>query len=94
MMRAIQIFSKPKKVRVNKNLTRVVGKLPRTWNVVVDGFRFDLEQAVFTVVLRTRLLEVLKYKLIDADVESMYPNIAISNRVYPEHLTEKLCDIS
>ena len=23
----------------------------------------------------------------------MYPNIAISNRVYPEHLTEKFCDI-
>ena len=23
----------------------------------------------------------------------MYPNIAISNKVYPEHLTEKFCEI-
>ena len=23
----------------------------------------------------------------------MYPNIAISNRIYPEHLTDKYCDI-
>jgi hypothetical protein len=26
-------------------------------------------------------------------MSSMYPNIAISNRIYPEHLTEKFCDI-
>jgi DNA polymerase elongation subunit (family B) len=29
----------------------------------------------------------------DADVSSMYPNIAIANRIYPLHLTEKFCDI-
>lgn len=33
------------------------------------------------------------YIIIDADVASMYPNIAISNRVYPLHLTERFCDI-
>ena len=33
------------------------------------------------------------YVIIDADVSSMYPNIAIANRVYPEHLSEKFCDI-
>lgn len=26
------------------------------------------------------------------DVASMYPNIAIANRVYPEHLGESFCD--
>ena len=26
-------------------------------------------------------------------LSSMYPNLGISNRVYPEHLTEKFCDI-
>jgi DNA polymerase elongation subunit (family B) len=31
--------------------------------------------------------------IVDADVASMYPNIAIANRVYPEHLSEKFCDI-
>lgn len=34
----------------------------------------------------------LKYESISVK-SSMYPNIAISNRVYPEHLTEKFCDI-
>jgi len=27
------------------------------------------------------------------DLSSMYPNIAISNRVFPAHLGEKFCDI-
>lgn len=27
------------------------------------------------------------------DLSSMYPNIAISNEVYPEHLTKKFCEI-
>ena len=31
--------------------------------------------------------------LIDLDVSSYYPNIAIANRLYPEHLGEKFCDI-
>jgi hypothetical protein len=29
----------------------------------------------------------------DADVSSMYPNIAISNKIYPEHLGEQFCAI-
>lgn len=32
-------------------------------------------------------------ELIDVDVKSFYPNIAIVNRVYPEHLSEGFCDI-
>jgi len=31
--------------------------------------------------------------IIDLDVSSYYPNLAIVNRFYPEHLTEKFCDI-
>lgn len=33
------------------------------------------------------------YSLIDVDVASYYPNLAISNRFYPEHLSELFCDI-
>lgn len=33
------------------------------------------------------------YMLIDVDVASYYPNIAIKNRLYPEHLSEQFCDI-
>lgn len=32
-------------------------------------------------------------ELIDVDVKSYYPNIAIVNRVFPEHLSEGFCDI-
>lgn len=32
-------------------------------------------------------------KILDIDVKSMYPNLFIANRVYPEHLGENFCDI-
>jgi hypothetical protein len=34
-----------------------------------------------------------KYTIIDIDVSSYYPNLAIKNRLYPEHLGEEFCDI-
>jgi hypothetical protein len=34
-----------------------------------------------------------EYAVIDLDVSSYYPNLAISNRFYPEHLGEGFCDI-
>ena len=33
------------------------------------------------------------WSLIDVDVASYYPNLAIANRFYPEHLSEIFCDI-
>lgn len=33
------------------------------------------------------------HEILDVDVKSYYPNIAIKNRIYPEHLTEIFCDI-
>ena len=63
-------------------------------NVVVDGFRFDFG----TGGIHGSLDCVAVYatdsnEIVDADVASMYPNIAIANRVYPEHLSENFCDI-
>lgn len=34
-----------------------------------------------------------QYEIIDFDVTSYYPSIAIENRLYPLHLTERFCDI-
>ena len=34
------------------------------------------------------------HDLIDVDVASYYPNLAITNRFYPEHLSELFCDIN
>lgn len=33
------------------------------------------------------------YIVVDQDVSSYYPNLAIKNRIYPEHLGETFCDI-
>jgi hypothetical protein len=63
-------------------------------NVVVDGFRFDFGTGgIHGSVESTVVREDDEYMIVDADVASMYPNIAIANRVYPEHLSEKFCDI-
>lgn len=63
-------------------------------NVVVDGFRFDFGTGgIHGSVESSIVREDDDYCIIDADVASMYPNIAIANRVFPEHLSERFCDI-
>lgn len=63
-------------------------------NVVVNGFRFDFGTGgIHGSLDNVTAVETKNWCIIDADVESMYPNLGISNRVYPEHLTEKFCDI-
>lgn len=65
-----------------------------TLNVMVDGFRFDFGTGGIHGSLSTCVVvESDTHLLVDADVSSMYPNIAIANRVYPEHLTDAFCDI-
>lgn len=63
-------------------------------NVVVDGFRFDFGTGGIHGSVASCIVKAEDGKIIrDWDVASMYPNIAISNRVYPKHLGEKFCDI-
>lgn len=63
-------------------------------NVVVNGYEYVLGVGgLHMSVSDTVLLADDKNKLIDADVASYYPNLAIKNRIYPEHLSEKFCDI-
>ena len=65
-----------------------------TLNVVLNGFRFDFGTGGIHGSLSSKIArETSKYQLIDADVASMYPNIAIANNVYPEHLSVKFCTI-
>ena len=63
-------------------------------NVVVDGFRFDFGTGGIHGSIESSIVKADdSFVLRDWDVASMYPNIAISNRVYPEHLGEDFCDI-
>jgi hypothetical protein len=63
-------------------------------NVIVDDFQFDFGVGGIHGSLRNIIIEENEdYEIVDADVSSMYPNLAISNRQYPEHLGELFCDI-
>jgi len=85
---------KMKKVRVPKKSYWGCWKVAETLNVVVDGLRIDFGVGgIHASLSDTMVNETKSYQLIDADVSSMYPNIAISNRVFPAHLGEKFCDI-
>ena len=63
-------------------------------NVVINGLRYDygvggIHSSIEASVIR----EDDEYMIRDCDVSSMYPNIAISNNVYPLHLGETFCKI-
>lgn len=63
-------------------------------NTIVDGFRFDFGTGGIHGSVESQVVEEDdEYIIRDWDVASMYPNIAIANRTYPEHLGEKFCDI-
>lgn len=69
-------------------------KIAETLNVVVDGFRFDFGVGGIHGSLSSKAIKENKtYMIRDADVSSMYPNIAISNNIYPLHLTKQFCVI-
>lgn len=69
-------------------------RVAETLNVVVDGFRFDFGTGGIHGSVSSQIIESDgEYTIKDADVASMYPNIAIANRVYPLHLSAKFCDI-
>ena len=63
-------------------------------NIVLDGLRIDfgtggIHASRSDVIAK----ETETYRIIDQDVSSQYPNLAIVNRVFPEHLSVKFCDI-
>ena len=60
----------------------------------VDGFRFDFGTGGIHGSVSSRCVTSDDTNcIIDIDVTSYYPSLAISNRVYPEHLGKTFCDI-
>lgn len=85
---------KQKKVRVPKKSYWGCYRIAATLNVLVNGYRIDFGVGGVHASLSEKIVKETKsYMVRDADVSSMYPNIAISNRIYPEHLGEDFCDI-
>lgn len=63
-------------------------------NVVVDGFQFDfgtggIHGSIPNCIFKSDDEYIIK----DLDVASYYPNLAISNNLFPEHLSKNFCDI-
>lgn len=88
------LTKKRKKVRVPKKSYWGCYRIAETLNVIVDGFRFDFGVGGIHGSLTSKVVQSNNtWNLVDLDVSSFYPNMAISNRIYPEHLTEKFCDI-
>lgn len=91
---AVDFTKKPKKVRVPKKSYWACWKVADTLNIVLDGLQVDFGVGGIHASLSSKVAkETKKYIIRDADVSSMYPNIAIANKVYPEHLGEQFCDI-
>lgn len=88
------LSKKPKKVRVPKKAYWGCWKVAETLNVKIDGFRLDFGVGgIHGSLLNTVVKSDNECNLVDYDVSSFYPNMAISNRIYPEHLGETFCDI-
>ena len=63
-------------------------------SATVDGFQYDFGTGGIHGSLHSTVVhEDDEWEIWDWDVASYYPNIAISNRFYPEHLSENFCDI-
>ena len=63
-------------------------------NVVVDGFQFDFGTGGIHGSVRNRAFESDDTMVIkNVDVASYYPNLAIANGLYPEHLGERFCEV-
>lgn len=64
-----------------------------TLNVVINGFRYDFGTGGIHGSKQGTIHSTDKRKIRTLDVASYYPNMAIANRVYPEHLGEVFCDV-
>jgi len=63
-------------------------------NCTVGGFTFDFGLGgIHGSVESQAVYSDANHAIIDLDVTSYYPNLAIVNRFHPEHLGDKFCDI-
>jgi hypothetical protein len=63
-------------------------------NVVVDGLCYVFGTGGLHGSLEKQVIVADdKYLIEDEDVSSFYPNLAIKNKIYPEHLSDKFCEV-
>lgn len=60
----------------------------------IDGFNYEFGTGGLHASLHREIICTDdEYQIVDWDYASWYPNLGIKNRIYPEHLGEKFCDI-
>lgn len=64
-----------------------------TLNVVINGFRYDYGVGGIHGATQGQIRSTEKRKIRTLDVASYYPNMAISNQTYPEHLGKTFCKV-
>lgn len=64
-----------------------------TLNVVINGFRYDYGVGGIHGATQGQIRSTDKRKIRTLDVASYYPNMAISNQTYPEHLGKTFCKV-
>jgi hypothetical protein len=76
----------------NSIVTETKGSL--SLSAVIDGFSFDFGLGgIHGSVEGQTFYSDDEMVITDADVASYYPNLAIKNKLFPEHLSEKFCDV-
>jgi len=63
-------------------------------SIIYKGLEYVFGKGGIHASLHNKIIQSDEnYIIIDADVSSLYPNIAIANKLYPKHLGQVFCDI-
>lgn len=84
---------KQRNVKVPKKSYHWCYNIAETLNVVINGFRYDFGVGGIHGAKQGTHRSTDKRKLRTLDVASYYPNMAISNNVYPQHLGMTFCRV-
>lgn len=76
----------------SKIITETKGSIAES--VIYKGFKYDFGLGGIHGCIKEGVYESNnKYIIIDCDVSSLYPSIAVINKLFPDHLGYKFCDI-
>lgn len=82
---------KTRNVKVPKKSYYGCYRVAETLNVVYGGCRIDYGLGGLHGAKQGKIHKTDTHSILSWDVASMYPNIAIANNVYPEHLGRSFC---
>jgi len=83
-----------KELKSGKVSYHVCWNVAETLNVVVEGLQYDYGTGGLHGAMSGKIFESDDEVVIKSyDVNSFYPHLSIQNNVYPEHLSQKFCEV-